>query len=445
MRDNPLAMEITFYNLLRFAAPTIAMLLFRALYTIVDGFFVARYVGSAQLAAISIFYPVLSVMFALSSMLALGGSVVVSRQLGEGDEPAARGNFSMVVCIGALVGVAAFVLGAMFVNPILYFMGAKPDILAYCREYMLSLMPFMPMLVLLMIFQAFFVASGRPLLGMWCNVAGGVANIILDYVFIALMGMGLFGAGCATGIGYSLPAVLGFAFFAGRGRGALYLVKPNFRHKSRILAEICVNGSPEFISNISEALTTLLFNITVIKYFGGHGAAALIIILYVQFFFAALFYGYSDGVVPLVSYNYGNRNTAKLRRLLSCSLKFVIASSAFLFALSMLLPEMIISAFASSETGVFKIAAKGLSLFSFAFVVGGSYLFIACFFSALSNGRAGAVISILRSLVLPSLLIITLPLVWGAAAVWLAVPIAETIVALVSGLMLRVYKKRYNY
>ena len=445
MSDNPLAIEITFPNIMKFAAPTIAMLLFRAFYSITDGIFVARFVGSEPLSAISIFYPVLSVMFAISAMLALGGSVVVSRQMGEGDEAAARDNFSMTICVGALIGIAVFALGTLFVDEIANFLGAKGEIHAFCREYMLSMMPFMPMLVLLMLFQSFFVAAGKPLLGMWSNVAGGIANIVLDYLFIAVFGMGLTGAGLATGTGYSLPALFGFFYFSTRRENILCLVRPTFRQKFKIFTKICVNGSSEFISNISEALTTFLFNITVVKHFGGNGAAALIIILYVQFSFSALFYGYSDGVVSLISYNYGSGQPEKIRKLLAYSLKFTAAASAALFAAAVMHEDLIVQIFAERDTPIFAIASAGLSLFSFAFLLNGTNMFAACFFNALSNGRTAAVLSFLRTLLLPSLLILILPGLGGPRAVWLAMPIAESVVLALSAWELLTNREKYGY
>lgn len=141
----------------------------------------------------------------------------------------------------------------------------------------------------------------------------GLANVALDYLFIARFHMGVAGAAIATGIGYALPTVYGLAYFACNRKGALYFVKP--KADFRLLLHTMVNGSSEMVNNLSTSVTTFLFNIIMMRMLGQDGVAAVSILLYLDFVLIAIALGYSLGVAPLFSYNYGSGEEEKLKRL----------------------------------------------------------------------------------------------------------------------------------
>ena len=300
--NSALDREYGFWSLFRFALPTIIMMIFMSLYTIVDGIFVCRFVGSSALSAVNIVYPLVSVVIGLGVMLATGGSAVVARKLGEGDEETACRDLTLLVLTGAALGTLFSLLGLAFSAPMSRLLGASDALLSYCTDYLRILLLFAPASILQLLFQSFFVTAGRPGLGLGLTVCSGLTNAVLDYAFIVPLDMGITGAALATAAGYCVTALAGVGFFALRGKG-LRFRRP--RWESRMLLYACGNGSSEMVTNLSNAVITFLFNQLMLSLLGEDGVAAITIVLYAQFLLTALYMGFSMGVAPVISFNYG--------------------------------------------------------------------------------------------------------------------------------------------
>lgn len=195
---NSIAQKFNVFTLLKFAFPTMVMMVFMSLYTIVDGIFVSRYVGSNALSAVNIVYPVLNLLFAFGIMLSTWGSAIVARQMGEKREQEARENFSLLAAVSVAIGFLILILGLLFLEPLCGVLGATPVIMKDCKIYLGVLLGFGPLTMLQMFFQVFFVTAGKPGLGLGLTISGGVANMVLDYVFMGPMEMGVLGAALAT-------------------------------------------------------------------------------------------------------------------------------------------------------------------------------------------------------------------------------------------------------
>ena len=427
---NSLEKKITPGFLLRFTLPTVVMMVFNSFYTMVDGGFVSRFVGTGALSAVNIVYPALNLVFALGIMLATGGSAVVAKLLGEGREEHARRSFTTLVVVALALGAAMTAAGTLLAGPGVRMLGANDAVFAYCRDYMFTLSLFVPFAMLQLLFQYFFVAAARPNLGLISTVAGGVANIVLDYVFIVPLKMGVTGAALATGLGFVIPAVVGLVFFACNRKGALHFARP--RWEPRLLACACANGSSEMVSNLSVAVTTFLFNLLMMRTLGEDGVAAITIVLYSQFLFTAVFLGYVSGVAPLFSFNYGARDKKRLGQLFRLSLIFIAVCSLLAWALSLALSQQVVSVFAKRGEPVFDLAVHGLFLFSAGFLFMGFNIFASGLFTALSNGRVSAILSFLRTFVFIVAAILLLPRLLGVDGIWLSIPAAEALALLVS-------------
>ncbi|MEI3306812.1 MAG: MATE family efflux transporter [Dysosmobacter sp.] len=234
---------------LRFALPNIVMMVFLSLYTIVDGMFISRYVGTLALSAVNMSYPLNSLEMALGIMLGTGGSAVIARELGEGKERQARQDFTAVVAVSLVLGILCMAAGLVFLDPLLRLLGTSDAQFQLCRTYTQVLLWFAPALFLQTVFQVLFVTAGRPGLGLGVTVAGGVANVVLDMLFMGPLGLGVAGAAVATGIGYCIPAVAGTVYFFKNRTGALWFTP--FRLRWRMLLQTCGNGSSEMVSNIA--------------------------------------------------------------------------------------------------------------------------------------------------------------------------------------------------
>ena len=416
-------------SLLRFAFPTIVMMVFMGLYTIVDTIFVARFVSTDALSAINIVCPVINLTVGLGTMIAAGGSAVVSRKMGAGLEQEAKEDFTLLVLAAAGVGAAILICGTLWLNPILLVLGASECLLPYCRDYLGLLLLFLPANVIQTVYANLFVTAGKPGLGFGLSVLAGLANILLDYIFIVPGGMEIRGAALGTGLGYLIPAAAGTVFFF-RNRGALSFVKPRWR--GALLTESCLNGSSEMVGQLAAALTTFLFNLTMMERLGEDGVAAVTIMIYSQFLLNTLFIGFSMGVAPVIGFHYGSGNREQQRKILSICVRFLAAASLLIFALSISGGSLVVRMFTPDASRVYEIAAAGFPVFSVSFLFCGFNIFISALFTALSNGKISAVLSFLRTFGLLCGGILLLPRLFGITGVWMAVPMAEGIMFFVS-------------
>ena len=416
-------------SLLRFAFPTIVMMVFMGLYPIVDTIFVARFVSTDALSAINIVCPVINLTVGLGTMIAAGGSAVVSRKMGAGLEQEAKEDFTLLVLAAAGIGAAILICGTLWLNPILLALGASERLLPYCRDYLGLLLLFLPANVIQTVYANLFVTAGKPGLGFGLSVLAGLANILLDYVFIVPGGMEIRGAALGTGLGYLIPAAAGTVFFF-RNRGALSFVKPRWR--GALLTESCLNGSSEMVGQLAAALTTFLFNLTMMERLGEDGVAAVTIMIYSQFLLNTLFIGFSMGVAPVIGFHYGSGNRKQQRKILSICIRFLAAASLLIFALSISGGSLVVRMFTPDASRVYEIAAAGFPVFSVSFLFCGFNIFTSALFTALSNGKVSAVLSFLRTFGLLCGGILLLPRLFGITGVWMAVPMAEGIMFFVS-------------
>ena len=441
--NNPLSRKITFLNVFTFTIPTIIMTMFISFYTMVDGIFVARFVNTSALSAVNIVFPFINIVIGLGIMLATGGSAFVSKQMGEGKTREARQSFSMLIYLSIGIGFIIMLIGFCFTKSILNFLGSNEAVFDYCKSYFTMLLWSIPFGMLQMQFQYFFVTAGKPTIGLIAVILGGIANIVLDYVFIVPLNMGIMGAALATGIGLAFPAISGLLYFSLYRKGPLFLVAAKINAKQ--VFQCCANGSSEMVGNLSVALTTFLFNIMMMRYLGENGVAAITIVLYAEYLLNAVFSGYSSGVSPLFGYNYGNGNKDGLKKLFQISKRFVASVSLLVFLGAMLFSNRIVSVFALAGSDVYHIANNGLHLFSFGFLFMGTNLFVSALFTALSNGKASAILSFLRTFLLITGAILLLPRILGVNGIWLAVPVAEAFAIVISLVFVCKYRKRYQY
>jgi len=440
--SNSIAKDFKFFSLLRFALPTMVMMIFMSLYSIVDGIFISRLLGTNALSAANIVYPVISIVFAVGIMLSTVGSALIAKKLGEGKEREAREDFSFLTLVSFLFGIAILLIGNIFIEPIVRALGSTDALLPYCVDYLSVSLLLAPAAMLQMMFQTFFVTAGKPLIGLMLTISGGVANMILDYLFMGPFNMGISGAALATGIGELIPAVIGLFYFLFT-RHSLYLTKPVVRFQ--VLKESCFNGSSEMVTNLSTAVVTYLFNITMLKFLGEPGVAAITIVLYGQFLFNALYMGFSMGVAPVISYNHGSQNLPLLKRIFKICIGFISISSILITIMALVSSPVIVEIFTPIGSATYDIAKTGFFLFSINYIFAGINIYSSSMFTAFSDGKVSALISFVRTFVLIVLNILLLPYLIGVNGVWLAVPVAEFMTLFLSVYLF--YKKRdvYHY
>lgn len=433
---------VTLKNILKFAVPTIAMTVFMSFYTMVDGLFVSNLIGTNALSAINLTAPIIQLVTAISTMLATGGSAVIMKKMGEQKADEAKEDFTFLIIVNVIVGIIMCAVGYLAMDRIFAGMNLSAGVEGYCVEYLSRYLVFTVPILLMNNFTLYMIASEKATLSLICSVTGGVLNMALDYVFIAVFDMGISGAAVATGLGYSVTAVVGLFVFS-RKKSLLHFKKPAFRVK--VLASAATNGCSEMATALVTGIITMMFNWTMLHYVGEDGVAAVTIIMYVLMFASSLYTGYSYGVAPMISYYYGEQKQGKLKKLVAVSMRVIVEISLVTVAASFLLTKPLVSVFARPDNPVYGLAVTGNRICTIALLFIGFNIFASGMFTALSNGVVSAVLAFSRSFVFMLITMIVLPLVLGVNGIWLATPAAELMALALSAVMFLKYRKRYGY
>lgn len=435
--------HFTYGRLLRFTLPSIVMMIFTSIYSVVDGLFVSNFVGKTPFAAINLIMPILIVLGALGFMIGTGGSAIVAKTLGERDTERANRYFSMLVYVTMVGGVLLTALGELLLRPMCVLLGAKGEMLESCVLYgrivLLALTAFM----LQNVFQSFLITAEKARLGLIITVLSGVTNMVLDYVFIALLHWGLAGAALATALSQTVGGVTPFVYFLRENDSLLRLTKTRF--DGRILLKTCTNGSSELMSNISASVVTMLYNFQLMRLAGEDGIAAYGVVMYVNFIFAAIFIGYSIGTAPVIGYQYGAQNHAELKNLFRRSLVLMTLSGAGMALLAEALAQPLTQIFVGYDAGLYAMTLRGFRLYSVSFLITGINIFGSSFFTALNNGVVSAAISFLRTLVFQVVVVLVLPAIFGLDGIWFAITAAELLALAVTILFFVLKRKEYHY
>lgn len=403
----------------------------------------SNFLGTDALSAVSIAEPFLAIALAIGTMIATGGCALVSSRMGEGQMEKARQNFSFFMLFSVAISTLFCVLGILFRRPILYAMGADEALYHLCEAYAVPIFLLIPFAMVSIVLQIFFVAAGRPGLGFGLSIAGGVTNIVLDYVLLAVFPLGVAGAAYASAAGYFLQSVIGVVFFLVNRKGSLYFVRPKF--DGRALGKACSNGMSEMVGMLAVTVTMIAMNVILMRLVGSDGVAAAAIILSAQTILSAGYAGYVQGIAPVVSYHFGAENFSELKRLTRAALKTVAGMSLLTFAIAFPLARPIALLFAENSAPVTEMAVRGTYIFAAAFLLMGFNLFASGFFTALNDGKTSAILSLFRTLIFLILPLLILPRLWCVDGVWISMPVAEVLSILLSVFYFRRMRNKYHY
>lgn len=430
-------------RLLRYTLPTIVMMIFTSIYSVVDGIFVSNFAGKLPFAAINLIYPPFMIIGAIGFMMGTGGSALVAKILGEGDHPRANRTFSLITYTAIGVGVVVSAVALLLLRHLAVWLGAEGEILDYCVRYGRIIIPALPAFILQGMFQPFMVAAERPSLGLKVSLCAGCTNIVLDYVFIAIFGWGLEGAAIATAISQLVAGGVPLIYFASRNSSLLHLGPTRWDGKA--LWQTCLNGSSEMATNISASIVVILYNFQLLRYIGEDGVAAYGVIGYVLFIFIAIFLGYSTGSAPIVSYNHGAQRHDELHGVVRRSLRIIVLFSIGLTLLAEVLSSPLSHLFVGYDKELFALTHRALAIYSVSFLLAGINIYISSLFTALNNGIVSAVISFSRTLIFECGAVILIPMVFGIDGIWWAIVFAESAALVMSGTFYLRHRKRYHY
>lgn len=437
--------HFTYGRLLRFTMPSITMMIFTSVYSVVDGLFVSNFAGKTPFAAINLIFPFIMILATIGLMMGTGGSAIVAKAFGEGRKEDANSYFSLFVYVAFGASVVIGILAFLFIEPIARLMGAEGEMLYWAVQYARILLCALPFNVLQMMFQSFFVTAERPNLGLAVTVSAGCTNIVMDAILVISLPQEykLAGAAIATVLSQVVGGVVPLFYFGRKNTSILRLGKTKWDGKA--IWQACTNGSSEFMSNIAMNVVGMLYNVQLLSYAGENGVAAYGVMMYVSMIFSAAFMGYSIGTAPVVGYHDGAQNREELKGLLKKSLILIGSFGLAMIAAAEILAVPLAKLFVGYDQDLMELTVWGFRIYSLSFFCMGYAIFGSSFFTALNDGLTSALISFLRTLVFQVAAVVLLPLVLGIDGIWYSIVVAEFMAMVLSGLFLIIKRNRYHY
>ena len=410
-------------NMLRYVIPSVTALMVNSVYIIVDGFFVMKGVGEKALAAVTLSVPFLEALIAVSMLLSVGAGIYISYYLGKGSKNTANTVLNTSLVSLLLVSAVISVFGIVFLKNLAYMLGADETMVELVCSYLKYLLYFSPALIFSYALATFLRNDNKPGLGMTAMIFGGLANGILDYVFIFIFDMGIEGAGLATGLGpvFSILIMLPH-FFLKKGDLYLRLTAFSFRHCRKILTA----GIPAFITEYSLGIVTYLHNFVIIRILGEQGVAAYGIIGYVALIVLTLYLGISQGIQPLISAAYGAGKERELKFYTKVS--FILAGiTGIISTIAVILSARLITEiFSGNNRELTAVTVYGLRIYSVNFILAGINILSVSILQSVQKVKTASVIAVIRSTVFVYAALLILPKFLGNSGIWLSMPFAET-------------------
>jgi putative MATE family efflux protein len=430
-------------RMIRFALPSIGMMIFTSIYGMVDGFFVSNYVGSLPFAALNLSMPFIMILSAVGFMFGTGGTALVSMTLGMGRKEKANEIFSLLTYLLIGCGIVLGTIGYVIAPKIALQLGATEEMVPYSVQYIRINMIGIPFFILQNFFQSFLITAEKPKMGLAVTIIAGCTNMVLDWLFVGVLHLGLGGAAAATVLSQVCGGIIPLIYFFLPHDVILHLGRTHMDGKA--VLRTCTNGASEFLSNCASSIVGMLYNLQLMKYLGADGVSAYGVIMYVNFIFIGIYFGYSIGMAPVIGYHYGAGNTNELKNLFRTSISIFITASAVLTVLSELTSGFLVRIFVGYDPDLTSLTVHAFRIYAIAFLFMGFNIFGSGFFTALNNGRISAFLSVARSLVLQLIFIYLLPAMFGADGLWYTVVASEGICLILTIAMWKKYQKVYQY
>lgn len=430
-------------KLLRFAIPSVLMMVISSVYSIVDGLFISNFAGSDGFAAVNLIMPVTMLVSCIGFMAGTGGSALISKTFGEKRYAEAREQFSLIIyailALAVIIGTVVFILVPLIPDV----MGVDGVIRENSIIYGRILVPALPFFMLQILFQNFLVVAERPKMGMVIAISSGVTNIVLDALFVAAFKWGVAGAAAATVIGQSIGGIIPLVYFIMKKNHLLWFTTAKWNGFT--IRKTAANGFADFINNASVSLIGIIFNKVLMQRIGSDGVVAYGIVMYVNYIATGIFMGYSVGIAPIYGFNLGAENYDEIRNLFKKSVTILMALAVFLVVLIKVFADGLAAVFVSYDDGLMKLTTNAIRLYSWSFLVCWFNIHTAAMFVALNNGPVSSALSFTRTLVFQLGSVLVLPLIIGTDGIWLSITLAEMFASAVSILALLRNRQKYQY
>jgi len=429
----------TLYFKYLYAAFGSAMIL--CVYSIVDMAIVGQYQGPSGTAALAVVAPIWNIIFSLGLLMGIGGSVIFSTLRGNSqcDEKLSNEIFSSSVIGAIAISIIAWLIIILFEDQILIGFGADKTLLYYAKRYMIPILFVVPLFLYNQMLAAFLRNDNNPNLATFGVLAGGIFNMVGDYVFVFTCKMGIFGAGLATAIGSVISFIVLITHFFTKRNSIKFVMPTNFFKQ---IKQICVTGFSTFFVDIAMGILTILFNKQIMLYLGSDALAVYGPIINISTFVQSCAYSVGQAAQPIISINFGAKYSSRIKEVLKYALYSVGFFSIFWTILSLVEPNLYVKIFMNPTENILKIAPDIIRTYSVSFILLPLNIFAAYYFQAIVRPKAAFIISVLRGLILSGVLILVLPKFFGGDSIWYSMPITELVVAIIAVFFMIRYTKR---
>lgn len=427
-------------DFMRFIIPSIVAQWVFALYTMVDGIFVAKGVSEVALTAVNISMPYIMGLYSISILFAVGTSTVVAISLGEKNEKRANEVFTQNIVLLTIFSILITVAVMLNLERIAVFLGATDMNMEYVMDYLGAIVPFSGLFILSYSFETLIKTDGYPKMATIIVTTGSLLNVVLDYLMVMKWDMGIRGAALATGISHVVLIALYLVHFLGK-KGIIKFRK--FKLDLPLVWREFKNGLPSGITELSTGLIIFLFNQAILRFLNEDALVSYTIISYVNSIAIMTMVGIAQGYQPLISYYYGQKRIERCKKLLRYGITAAIVLSIAFTAGCMLGADGIVSLFISPDmTELSAYSAQVLRIFALSFLIAGYNIVIGGYFTAVEVPVSATIISLGRSVVLLILSLGVLTTVFKGAGIWWSPMVSEALTLVLTLLLLFAYKKR---
>lgn len=428
MQENILGREKISILFIKYSLPAIISMVITGMQTMVDGIFVGNILGPNAMASVNISAPFMQLIIALAMIMSIGSQSYMGLSLGDKDIEKTQNIFKTAIIFILIVGFTITIFGFTMNKHIAKVLGASEILMGSVSLYIKMLSIYTVPICLMFLFGFSGRIIEKPQLYFYGSILSLSVNITLNYILIYKLKLGIVGAATATGLAYS-SAFLVVVWPMVNRKNIINIFDGKF--DKAVIMPVIYNGSSEGINSIATATSAYLFNMAFMNIAGEMGVAAFTAINYVAQFGTLLMFGVSDGIGPIVSYNYGSKGYDRVKDTMKLSNKVLMFMGVIVFSSLFLFGKNLVMIFVGNNKEILEIATVGAKIYAFAFFMNGFNIVNSGYFTYIGNAKASVIVAACRGLIFIFIGIFILPNVFGTNGIWMSIPFAEFITIII--------------
>lgn len=431
-----LSEEKVYKLLIKYAIPAITGSLVFALYNIVDRMYIGKGIGAYAMTGISITFPIFTIYIAIGMLVGIGGGNLASIKLGERKKDEAEKILGNAFTLFVILSLSIMIISSIYLDKILFMFGATENTIVYSKSYMQILNFLVLSNFMAMGMNNFIRVEGNANTAMLTMLIGAILNIILDPIFIFVFKWGIRGAAYATALSNTVSAIWVIYHFTKSKKSILKLKIKNLGIDYKVVKGIVGIGISPFLLQIANSIVVTFLNKTLLNYGGDIAVAAMGIISTLQMFLVMIINGIISGAQPIIGFNYGAKNYHRVKEALKYSILFSLIISSFMFLVILFYPEGFINLFNKNSIELLNIGKNGIRIYMSFIILNAFYIVGANYFQGINQAKKSIILNLSRQLIIFLPLVGILPKYFNINGVWLAAPIADIIISIITFILL---------